>query len=86
MNGFGAHQYGREIEWYPEPHIAEKVFQEMVPEAKTVTVFYQHRLKEKGGLKKRGNSITEIRMENGSVLHAAIFVDASLRRRFDGTG
>ena len=69
--------YGREIEWYPEPHIAEKVFQEMVQEAKTVTVFYQHQLKEKGGLKKRGNSIIEIRMENRSVFHATIFVDAT---------
>ena len=24
--------YGREIEWYPEPHIAEEVLQEMVEE------------------------------------------------------
>ena len=69
--------YGQEIEWYPEPHIAEKVFQEMIQEAKTVSVFYQHRLQEKGGVKKQGKSITEIRMENGSMFHATIFVDAS---------
>ncbi|HEX9837703.1 MAG TPA: FAD-dependent oxidoreductase, partial [Anaerolineales bacterium] len=69
--------HGQEIEWYPEPHIAEKVFQEMVQEEKTLTVFYQHRLKEKGGVQKRGTRITEIRIENGSVFHAAIFVDAS---------
>jgi hypothetical protein len=68
--------YGQEIEWYPEPHIAENVFQEMVQEEKTLTVFYQHRLKEKGAVQKRGTRITEIRIENGSVFHAAIFVDA----------
>jgi hypothetical protein len=69
--------YGQEIEWYPEPHIAEKVFQEMIQEAKTVAVFYRHRLKEKGAVKKQGTNIAEIRMENGSVFYATIFVDAS---------
>ena len=69
--------YGLEIEWYPEPHVAEKVFQEMIQEAKTIAVFYRHRLKEKGAVKKRETSITEIRMENGSVFYAPIFVDAS---------
>ena len=69
--------YGQQIEWYPEPHIAEKVFQEMIQEAKTVTVFYQHRLKEKGAVKKQATSITEIRMEDGSMFYAPIFVDAS---------
>src|SRR5215207_5704161 len=28
--------YGQEIEWYPEPHIAEEVFQEMIQESQTV--------------------------------------------------
>jgi len=69
--------YGREIEWYPEPHIAEKVFQEMVKDAETVTVFYQHRLKENGGVKKDGTRISKIEIENGSVFHASIFVDAT---------
>src|SRR6266566_1290686 len=52
--------YGREIEWYPEPHVAEKIFQEMVQEAK-VTVLLQHRLKERDGVGKKGARITEIR-------------------------
>jgi len=69
--------YGQEIEWYPEPHIAEKVFQEMIQEGQTIAVFYQHQLKEKDAVKKRGIQIIEIRMENGSVFHATIFVDAS---------
>jgi hypothetical protein len=69
--------YGKKIKWNPEPRIAEKVFQEMIQEAKIVTVFYQHRLKEEGGVKKKGRNIIEIRMENGSVFHATIFVDAT---------
>ena len=68
--------YGREIEWYPEPHVAEKIFQEMVQEAK-VTVLLQHRLKERDGVGKKGTRITEIRMENGSAFQAEIFLDAS---------
>lgn len=69
--------YGREIEWYPEPHMAEKVFQEMVEEAGTVTVFYRHRLPEQDAAKKDGTRISEIRTENGSVFQAQIFVDAT---------
>ena len=68
--------YGKEIEWYPEPHVAEKIFQEMVQEAK-VTVLLQHRLKERDGVGKKGTRITEIRMENGSAFQAEIFLDAS---------
>jgi hypothetical protein len=69
--------YGREIEWYPEPHVAERVLKEMVREAQTVTVFHQHRLREKGGVRKDARRITEVRMENGSAFQAPIFVDAS---------
>ncbi|HKY53739.1 MAG TPA: FAD-dependent oxidoreductase [Anaerolineales bacterium] len=71
------HHYGREIEWYPEPHAAERIFGDMLQEAKMVTVFHQHRLKEKDGVNKEGNHLTEIRMETGSVFRAPIFVDAS---------
>src|SRR5881396_3058364 len=68
--------YGRGIEWYPEPHVAEKVFQEMIREAK-VTVFLEHRLKEKDGIGKKGPRITETRMDNGSVFQGEVFVDAT---------
>jgi len=69
--------YGKEIEWYPEPRVAEKVFHEMVAEAKTITVFLQHRLKEKGGVRKSRTRLTEIRTENGGVFQAEVFVDAT---------
>jgi len=70
-------KYGRDIEWMPEPHVAEAILNDMIREAKTVTVFLNHRLKEKGGVKKQGTSVVEITMENGARFAGAIFADAS---------
>jgi FAD-dependent oxidoreductase family protein len=70
-------KYGREIEWMPEPRVAEAILNEMIQEAKTVTVFLQSRLKEKGGVKKQGARVVEIKLENNASFQAAIFVDAS---------
>jgi hypothetical protein len=64
------------IAWFPEPHVAEKVLNDMVKEAK-VDVFFQHRLKEKGGVVKKKNVITELKMENGALFSGKIFIDAS---------
>jgi hypothetical protein len=70
-------KYGREIEWMPEPRVAEAILNEIIQEAKTVTVFLQSRLKEKGGVKKQGTRVVEIELENNASFQAAIFVDAS---------
>jgi hypothetical protein len=70
-------KYGRDIEWMPEPRIAEAILNEMIQEAKTVTVFLNHRLKEKSGVKKQVARVVEIAMENGARFQGAIFVDAS---------
>src|SRR6185295_1412 len=70
-------KYGREIEWMPEPRVAEAILTEMIQEAKTVTVFLNHRLKEKSGVKKEGTRVTEITMENGARFQGTIFADAS---------
>ena len=69
--------YQRELEWYPEPHVAERVLQEMIEEAGEITIFFQHRLKEKGGVIIRGKQISEIRTEDDRVFPAAVFIDAS---------
>jgi len=50
--------------WFPEPHVAEKILNDLIKE-NNIQVFYQHRLKEKGGVKKKNGRITEIVMENG---------------------
>jgi hypothetical protein len=70
-------KYGREIEWMPEPRVAEAILGEMIQEAKTVTIFLNHRLKEKGGVKKQGTRVIEITTENGALFQGAIFTDAS---------
>jgi hypothetical protein len=69
--------YGRDIEWYPEPRVAETVLRQMLREAQTVSLFYEHRLKEKSGVNREDNRITDIRLENGSIFRAAVFIDAS---------
>lgn len=70
-------KYGRDIEWMPEPRVAEKVLGEMIAEAGTVSVFLSHRLKEGRGVKKQRLRITEITTENGARFQAALFADAS---------
>jgi hypothetical protein len=70
-------KYGRDIEWMPEPHVAEAILNEIIQEAKTITVFLNHRLKEKSGVKKEGTRVMEITMENGARFQGTIFADAS---------
>jgi hypothetical protein len=70
-------KYGSDIEWMPEPRVAEAILNEMIAEAKTITVLLNHRLKEKGGVKKQGTRILEITLENGARVAGKIFADAS---------
>ena len=69
-------QYGQQIAWMMEPHIAEQIFREMVNEA-GVTVLFEHRLREKDGVAKTGPAIRQITMENGAVFEATVFIDSS---------
>lgn len=69
-------KYGAEIAWDFEPHIAEAVFREMAREAK-VTVLYEHRMREEYGIQRRKKSIREIHSENGTVVRAKVFIDAT---------
>ncbi len=68
--------YGEAVSWRFEPHVAEDVFKAMAAEA-GVKVLYDHRLKEKGGVRKQGSRITEIRMENGASFRAKVFLDCT---------
>jgi hypothetical protein len=69
-------KYGRDVEWHFEPHVAEAVFVDLVREAR-VSVFFDERLREKGGVRKSGARLTDIVMENGATYRASIFVDAT---------
>jgi hypothetical protein len=65
--------YGEHVSWYPEPHVAEKVFRDWLEEA-GVPVLFQHRVDK---VEKEGSRITRIRMENGAVFEGRVFIDAS---------
>lgn len=56
----------------PEPGVAEKIFREMLDEAK-VAVFFEHRLDR---VVKDGRRIVEISAEGGARFRARVFVDA----------
>ncbi len=59
--------------WTFEPRVAERIFFQMINEAK-VPVYFQQRL---GSVKKDGRRITEMIMENGRVFRARMFIDAT---------
>ncbi len=69
-------RYGQEIAWMHEPHVAEEIFRQMLREAR-VTVLLDHRLREKGGVKKNGPAVIEIGTENGASFTADIFIDST---------
>lgn len=63
-------------QWTFEPHIAEKVFNDMVREIQVPVVFGE-RLKLKNGAKKHNGRITEIVMESGIAFRGRMFIDAT---------
>ncbi len=65
--------YGEPISWYFEPHVAERIFRDWLAEAK-VPVLFEHRLDK---VEKTGNRIRRIRMENGAVFTARVFLDCT---------
>ena len=75
-NHYGTHPYGHLESWYVEPHVAEEIFESMLKHAK-VAVFQNRRLKEKGGVRKKGTVIEEIEMEDGTVFRGSVFIDAT---------
>jgi hypothetical protein len=73
---YGMSAFGNDVSWLHEPHVAEDVFRQMLA-GSGVTLFEHARLLEKGGVAKRGTRLTEIRMENGDVFAALVFIDSS---------
>ena len=68
--------YNKPISWTYEPHIAEKVFKDMIKEAK-VKVFFNHRLKENIGVSKSGTKINKITCENNDIFIGRIYIDCT---------
>jgi len=66
----------QELAWMPEPKVAEAIFRKMLSDA-GATLLEHHRLREKTGVRKEGNRIVEIIMENGARFQGKIFADTS---------
>ncbi len=65
--------YGKEEGWVFEPHVAERIFFQMVNEAK-VELYLSQRL---ASVKKEGARIREIVMESGRIFRGKMFIDAT---------
>ncbi|MEO2047417.1 MAG: FAD-dependent oxidoreductase [Pirellulales bacterium] len=62
--------------WVFEPHVAERVFAQMLSRAK-VPVMLNTRLDLNEGVKKQGPQIVSLAMENGRTIHGRMFIDAT---------
>ncbi|MBL9143751.1 MAG: FAD-dependent oxidoreductase [Verrucomicrobiaceae bacterium] len=65
-----------ETMWTFEPHVASKVYDDMIREAKVPVVFGE-RLDLKSGVVKEGARIVKIVMESGRVFEGKMFIDAT---------
>lgn len=66
----------RKMQWVYESKAAEKIMLDMLREA-GVNLWFNERLKLKGGVKKKGKQITSILLESGKSVNAKVFIDAS---------
>lgn len=73
---YGLDRHLQEIAWMPEPKVAASVFRTLLKEA-GVTLLERHRLREQTGVRKAGNRVVEISLENGARVAAKVFIDAS---------
>ncbi len=69
-------QTGEDTMWTFEPHVAERIFNQMVREA-NVPVVYGERLDLSAGVRKHGSRIHTIVMESGRTFQARMFIDAT---------
>ena len=69
-------QFGHDVAWYHEPHVAEEIYRTMLKEA-GVKLFLGHRLREKSGVQTSGQRVMAIIAENGTEFAGRIFADAS---------
>jgi len=70
------HDPKEDVMFYFEPHVAEKVYVDLLREAK-VTVVRGERLDLKAGVARRGAEIDSITMESGRRFRGRVFIDAS---------
>jgi hypothetical protein len=77
--------YGREAHfedpsWFSryEPHVAEAIIEQYLAREKGINIIRNTRIREGEGVKKTGPKIEFITLENGMIIKAGIFIDASI--------
>jgi len=77
--------YGLEPEfenpdWYSkyEPSVAEKIIEDLLSQEDNIKIIRKIRVKENDGVVKKGQVIKHIVLENGNVISAKMYVDASI--------
>jgi len=65
-----------ETMWTFEPHVAEKIFNDLLEEAQ-IKVFFNERLNLKNGVNKIDQKIQTITMESGLIFKGKMFIDAT---------
>jgi hypothetical protein len=73
---YGAHDLDKPANWLSEPHVDLAVFRTMIEDA-GVTLLYQHRLPEQGGVELHGKRIVSITTSGTRRWQAKIFADCT---------
>ena len=68
------------LDWYCpyEPSVAEFYIEKLLAQEKNIRIIRQARIKEINGVEKKQQTIQSINLDNGAVIHAKIFIDASI--------
>lgn len=74
--GQSATEHGESAQWTFEPHVAEKIFEDLVRE-NGIMVLREERLDLKHGVEKSGARIIAIRLESGIRLEGRMFIDTT---------
>lgn len=79
-NHYGREPQFKQLGWYSkyEPHIAEEQIEALLAKEINITIIRKKRIKESGGLIKTGNRIKQVILEDGTVIQAKVFIDASI--------
>ena len=70
-------QEGQDAIWRFEPHVAMKVYRQMLDEEGVPVVMNDRLVLGNNGVEKRGNRINSILTENGNIYKGKIFIDAT---------
>ena len=74
---FGGRNESLQMQWVFEPKVAQKIFADMLAEAKVEVVLNQRILLNNKGVTKKRGKIVSIHMESGNTYSAKMYIDAT---------